>query len=149
VTVDRAAEAIQFSYPQVYYACHTRHARARSGPERLSARDAQVLVHLDRSTPMTLSMLADHMGLSLSTLSEAITALAGLGYVEKARQRDRDRRRVGLVLTPRGVAAVRTSSVLETARLQTVLRRLSAADRGQVAAAMAMLAGACRPVRQV
>lgn len=145
MTVDRASEIIQFAYPQVYYACHTRHGRARSGSGNLSDRDAQVLVHLDRQRPMTLTVLARHMGLAASTLSEAIKQLAALGYLDKERRADGDRRRVGLLLTAKGVKAVRSASVLETARLESVLRRLSAANRASVADALATLAAACRP----
>jgi len=145
VTVDRAAEIIQFAYPQIYFACHTRHGRARSGPASLSARDAQVLVHLDREQPMTLTTLARHMGLAASTLSEAVKQLAALGYVDKARRVEGDRRQVGLALTRKGVEAVRSSSVLETPRLKRVLRRLAPADRARVADALELLAAACRP----
>jgi DNA-binding MarR family transcriptional regulator len=145
VTIDRAAELVQFAYPQVFYACHTRHGRARSGPTRLSDRDAQLLVHLDRRAPLTLSRLAHHMDLSASTLSEAVKRLDGLGYLAKARAGEGDRRRVGIALTPKGVAAVRASSVLETPRLRAVLGRLSAADRRRVVDGLDCLARACRP----
>jgi DNA-binding MarR family transcriptional regulator len=145
VTVDRAAEIIQFAYPQIYFACHTRHARARSGPATLSGRDAQVLAHLDRDQPTTVTTLARHMGLAASTLSEAVKQLAALGYVDKARRLDGDRRQVGLILTQKGIRAVRSSSVLETPRLNRVLRRLAPADRARVADALDLFAAACRP----
>jgi DNA-binding MarR family transcriptional regulator len=144
VTLDAAIEAIQLSYPQVYYACHTRHGRARSDASRLSQRDAQILVHLDRRDPMTLTGLAEHMDLAASTLSEAVANLVGLGYVERVTSAA-DRRRAGLVLTAKGVAAVRASSVLESARLRQVLKRLTVRERAGVATALARLARACRP----
>jgi hypothetical protein len=50
VTLDHAIERIQFCYPHVYYACHTRHARARSDASHLSLHDSAILVHLDRMT---------------------------------------------------------------------------------------------------
>ena len=75
MTLDQATERIQFCYPQVYYACHTRHARARSTAAHLSMRDSEILVHLDRSTPLTLTELASHMDLARSTLSEAVSKL--------------------------------------------------------------------------
>ena len=144
MTIDDAIEAIQLSYPQVYYACHTRHGRARSDGSRLSQRDAQILVHLDRREPMTLTSLAGHMDLAASTLSEAVAKLCELAYVERVTVAA-DRRRAGLLLTTKGVAAVRASSVLESARLRQVLRRLTATDRGAVAGALIRLARACRP----
>ena len=144
MTLDDAIEAIQLCYPQVYYACHTRHGRARSDASRLSQRDAQILVHLDRHDPMTLTSLARHMDLAASTLSEAVGNLSGLGYVARVAVAS-DRRRAGLLLTAKGLAAVRASSVLESARLRQVLRRLSAAERVAVADALRTLARACRP----
>ena len=42
MTLDQAIERIQFCYPQVYYACHTRHVRARSTAAHLSMRDSEI-----------------------------------------------------------------------------------------------------------
>jgi DNA-binding MarR family transcriptional regulator len=110
VTIDQAVERLQFAYPQIYYACHTRHERRRSTDQHLSMRDSQILVHLDRRVPLTLGALAAHMDLAASTLSEAISHLESHGYVLKTQARDR--RRVALLLTPKGVNAVRATSVL-------------------------------------
>jgi DNA-binding MarR family transcriptional regulator len=144
MTLDGAIEILQFCYPQVYYACHTRHERARSGPSRLSARDAQLLVHLDRTEPTTIGGLARHMDLAASTVSEAIARLLALDYVARSARDARDRRRVGVVLTPKGAAAVRASSVLETPRLRDVLRRLSHSELVEVTRGLGLLAEACR-----
>jgi DNA-binding MarR family transcriptional regulator len=144
VTLDAAIERIQFAYPQVYYACHTRHARKKSNPFHLSARDSEILVHLDRAAPTSLTSLARHMDLGAPTLSEAVSKLALHGYVTKTTQTGRDRRQIAIVLTPKGVAAVRATSVLEASRLKVVLQRL---PKGQMVAAVGglmKLAGACR-----
>jgi DNA-binding MarR family transcriptional regulator len=144
VTLDHAIERIQFCYPQVYYACHTRHVRARSDASHLSARDSEILVHLDRSTPQTLTELASHMDLARSTLSEAVSKLETFGYLEKAPRDRRDRRQIGIVLTRKGVEAVRRTSVLESRRLHTALSRLSSSDLSAVIAGLETLARACR-----
>lgn len=144
MTLDQAIERIQFAYPQVYYACHQRHTRKKSNPFHLSTRDAEILVHLDRSTPTSLSSLARHMDLSASTLSEAVSKLAGHGYLAKTPRLGEDRRHVGIVLTPKGVTAVRASSVLEAVRLEAVLGRLSARDLASVVDGLTRLAQACR-----
>jgi DNA-binding MarR family transcriptional regulator len=145
VTIDRAIERIQVCYPQVYYACHTRHDRARSNETRLSARDSQILVHLDGHAALTLSDLAAHMDLSRSTLSEALTKLERLGYVVKAPHAARDRRHIGLSLTRKGAAAVRAGSVLEGRRLRAVLSTLSARQLDAVISGLETLARACGP----
>jgi DNA-binding MarR family transcriptional regulator len=145
VTLDRAIERIQFCFPQVYFACHTRHARGRSNEARLSGRDSQILVHLDSRTSMTLSDLAAHMDLSRSTLSEALTRLEALGYIAKAPHAQRDRRHVGLGLTKKAIGAVRAGSVLETRRLRAVLSGLSKRDLETTIAGLEILARACGP----
>ena len=146
MTLDHAIERIQFCYPQVYYACHTRHDRSRSSASHLSARDSEILVHLDRSTPITLTELASHMDLARSTLSEAVSKLEKFGYLEKA-SRGADRRHIGIVLSRKGVEAVRQTSVLEHRRLHAALSRLSRADLSAVIAGLETLARACRRQR--
>jgi len=144
VTLDQAIERIQFCYPQVYYACHTRHARARSDASHLSTRDSEILVHLDRTAPLTLTELAAHMDLSRSTLSEAVSRLEAFGYVEKAPRGGGDRRRVAIVLTGKGVDAVRRTSVLEAKRLHAVLAKVSRSERAAIIGGLEALARACR-----
>jgi DNA-binding MarR family transcriptional regulator len=144
VTIDQAVERIQFAYPQIYFACHTRHERTRSRERELSARDSQILVHLDREIPSGLTALAAHLDLALSTVSEAIKHLTALGYVEKRAGKRGDRRAVGLTLTEKGAEAVRSTSVLEPARLAAVLRRLKPADRRRAIDGLAIFADACR-----
>ena len=148
VTLAQAIERIQFCYPQVYYACHTRHDRARSSSAHLSARDSEILVHLDSREPLTLSTLAAHMDLSRSTLSEAVTKLESFGYIGKQRGDDGDRRRVGLILTKKGVDAVRANSVLEAARLRAALSRLTKAEQSAAVRGLELLARAARTAVQ-
>ena len=144
MTIDRAIAAVQFAYPQIYYACHTRHARGRSSDKHLSPRDSQMLVHLQSARPLPVSLLARHMGLAVSTVSEATKKLERFGYVARC-VAEGDRRRVGLALTEKGRAAVQHASVLETGRLRTVLRRLSSKDLRQVIGGLTCLARACGP----
>ena len=144
-SVTEAIESIQFAYPQVYFACHTRHQRGRTHDRRLSPRDSQVLIHLDRTRPTSLTPLARHLGLAASTLSEAITRLERFGYVAKGAAAGADRRHVGILLTKKGADAVLSSSVLERPRLRAVLTRLSPRDRRAVIDGLNILAGACRP----
>jgi DNA-binding MarR family transcriptional regulator len=78
-------------------------------------------------------------------MSEAVSTLVRHGYVVKAPAVGRDRRHVGIVLSPKGVQAVRASSVLERRRLGAVLARLSARDLSVVIGGLTRLARACRP----
>ena len=144
MTIQEAIERVQFSYPQIYYACHTRPQRRRSNAFRLSTRDAEILIHLDRSVPTTLSALSGHMDLAPSTLSEAISQLVRHGYVLKSVAQRPDRRRVGLILSPTGAEAVLATSVLEGRRLESVLNRLTKRELATVADGLILLARACR-----
>jgi DNA-binding MarR family transcriptional regulator len=144
MTLNQAVDHVQFCYPRVYYACHTRHERRRTGAGQLSGRDSQLLVHLDRKQPTTLTALARHMDLSPSTLSEAVARLQQYGYLVKASGNSGDRRQIGITLTRKGVDAVLASSVLEPARLRDVLGRLSRRDLASVVSGLRNLARAAR-----
>ncbi len=149
MNIDKAGERIRFAYPQIYYACHTRHVRRRSSATALSDRDSTILVHLDPRRPTSLGELAQHMDLAKSTLSEALKRLESLGHVTKMAQasmRAGKRGRSGIVLTSKGVTAVLDSSVLDAERLALALGRMKPLQRSEVARAMVSLARACRGV---
>jgi DNA-binding MarR family transcriptional regulator len=140
--LDHAIHVIQLAYPQVYLACHTRHQRRRSSEHHLSARDSAILSHLHEATPVTSARLAAHLGVARSTLSEALKRLDELGYIETAD--GSARRRTGLLLSKRGVEAIRGSSVLETPRLRAVLSLASPKELRAITSGMTALANACR-----
>src|SRR5438270_4466045 len=122
MTIDQAVETVQLTYPQVYFACHTRHQRKRSTEHALSARDASILAHCSDATPILPATLARHLSVAPSTLSEAVKKLAQTGYVRRVAAVGGDGRRSGILLTAKGLRAVRDTSVLESARLTSVLR---------------------------
>src|SRR5690349_24631073 len=78
---DRAVRAVQRWYPQIYFACHTRHQRAASSESRLSAHDSGILSHLDEERPIAAAALARHLGIGAPTLSATLTRLEKLGYI--------------------------------------------------------------------
>jgi DNA-binding MarR family transcriptional regulator len=140
---NRDVRLVQVAYPQIYFACHTRHIRRVSTAERLSATDSTLLAHLDEDEPVRPTSLARHLGLAASTLSAAIARLVSLGYV--AQHRDtKDRRSLGLRLSRKGAAAMQASSVLESLRVKRMLARLSAGERKRALDGLALLARAAR-----
>lgn len=141
--VARAVRAIQVCYPRVYLACHTRHQRKRSTPHRLSARDSAILAHLDERVAVTPAALAAHLDVSPSTLSEALKRLASLGFVSQPDGSGTPRRRTSVLLTDKGAAAVRDTSVLEPDRLTRALAGLSRAELRAIARGMQTLGDAC------
>lgn len=144
MTIDQAVEAVQLTYPQVYYARHTRHQRKRSIEHRLSARDASILAHCSAHSPIVPARLARHLSIARSTLSEALKKLTQAGYVKRVVEAGGDGRQVGVLLTAKGVRAVRETSVLESARLAAVLEHASPAERAAITTGLTKLAEACR-----
>jgi len=145
MTPERTAQIIQFAYPQVYLACHTRHQRKRTSIHRLSARDSSILAHLDVTTATMPARLAAHLSIARSTLSEALKRLTALGYTRQTTRSSENGERggVGILLTSKGLAAIRETSVLETPRLREVLDTLSPSELRAVARGMSVLANAC------
>ncbi len=143
---NRDVRLVQVAYPQIYFACHTRHVRRASTATRLSASDSTLLAHLDEDDPVRATTLAKHLGLAASTLSAAIARLAALGYVEQRRD-PRDGRAVSLLLSGRGAEAMQASSVLDSARVRNMLATLTVAERRQALAGIGLLARAARASR--
>ena len=131
--------AVMAHYPRIYFACHTRHVRDPRGGGTLSEHQASVLDHLDDRNPTTLLRLAQHMGVTASTMSLSIKRLLRLGYV--ARRRDaEDRRAVNLLLTPAGVRVREANSVLDPALVKALLAQLTREERQSALHGLGLLA---------
>lgn len=139
----RSAEiqSVLESYPRIYFACHTRHVRDSRTDTVLSANQASILDHLDEVEPTTLNELADHMGVTPSTMSIAIERLVRQGYVTRLRD-ESDKRRLRLRLTPDGTRIKQEKSVLDPARVNAVLSRLGPAERADALRGLGLLAKA-------
>src|SRR4051812_21467192 len=144
MTIDQAVETVQLTYPQVYLACHTRHQRKRSTEHALSARDSAILAHCSDANPILPATLARHLSIAPSTLSEAVKKLTQTGYVRRVAAMDGDGRRSGILLTAKGLRAIRETSVLESSRLASVLSEATPEDRAVIVAGLTKLATACR-----
>jgi DNA-binding MarR family transcriptional regulator len=139
--------AIQQLYPQVYHACHARHARSRATNRfRVSERDQALLAHLSPRHGQKPSELARHFGIGLPTLSEAVKRLERAGYVERARSGS-DKRVLQLKLTARGADALRGTSVLDDVLLARALEHLTPKERRAAVHGLALLARGCREMQ--
>jgi len=136
-----AADAVLRLYPQIYHACHTRHVRDPASGEVLSAYRAGILSHLDDVEPTSMTELAEHMGVTISTMSLAAKALVAGGWVRSERS-VRDRRVVELRLTEAGVRMRDTQSVLDPARVLDVVASLPDAERAAAIRGLELLARA-------
>jgi DNA-binding MarR family transcriptional regulator len=139
--LDDPVARVQVAYPQIYFACHLRHPRARSTEHRISDRDAMLLGHLSPSCPMSPTDLASHLGVRKSTLSAQLKRLQQLGYLH-CHARDDDKRRVGVLLAPRGISALQGTSVLDTELLRGALRNLTPRELKRALEGLELLAHA-------
>jgi DNA-binding MarR family transcriptional regulator len=137
----RQSEAVLELYPKIFFACHTRHVRDPATSKTVSARQVQLLDHLDRVEPTLVSELAGHLGVTASTVSITVDRLERGGYVTRRRD-PRDGRRVALRLTAAGDRIRQASSVLDPERVVVMLGRLTVAQRREAIAGLALLAGA-------
>jgi len=128
-------------YPRIFFACHTRHVRDPESGRELSAHQASILDHLDEVDPISTTALADHMGVTVATMSLAIDRLERRGYVRRERDAT-DGRRVLLRATKAGVRLREATSVLDPARVEQVLSHLAPADREAALHGLALLARA-------
>ena len=100
------------AYPAIYLACHRRHVRSDETSRYLSEHQASVLDHLDAERSMTVSKLAEHMGVGRSAMSIMVSQLERGGYVSRGRD-GRDRRSVALKLTRAGSRIKEQNTILD------------------------------------
>ena len=133
--------AVMTLYPRIYFACHTRHVRDPQSQRLLSRHQASILDHLDEVEPTTVMDLAGHLGVTSPTMSLSIDRLERKGYVVRLKDA-KDRRRVHVRLTTAGVRVREASSVLDPSRVETLVSRLSEAERTRAIEGLALLARA-------
>jgi DNA-binding MarR family transcriptional regulator len=143
MSVTEAARQLITLYPQIYFACHTRHVVDAQSHRLLSRHQASILDHLDEIDPTSVNDLARHMGVTAATMSLAIDRLERKGYAVRARDAA-DKRRVHVRLTSAGVRVRQASSVLDRKRVEDLLARLSEREREAAIHGLALLAAAAQ-----
>jgi len=133
-------------YPQIYFACHLEHPRARTNAHRLADRDIVLLGHLDEHEPVGPGLLARHLGIRPSTLSAQLQRLGTLGHLVR-RPAPRDRRHQQVFITRKGATALAATSILDPGRVTVLLMQLSPAERTLAVGGLALLARAGRQMQ--
>ena len=139
--LSEAARRLMTAYPKIFFACHQQHRRDPQTDERISAHQGSILDHLDSVDGTSLTVLAQHMGVTPSTMSLNIDRLQKRSYVVRRRDRD-DGRRTLLLLTAAGVRIKEAQSVLEVDRVLAILKNLKPDARQSGIAGLEMLAAA-------
>jgi DNA-binding MarR family transcriptional regulator len=141
------------SYPKIYFACHTRHIRENESGEKLTQHQASVLDHLSGDSPLSVSELARHLDVTESTMSIQVTKLEHAGYVRRLPD-SRDRRRVRVRLTTKGVRVKEQNAVLDPDLVRQMISLLPPDDTEAALRGLELLAMAAerlmnkRPVRR-
>ena len=141
---NRDVRLVQVAYPQIYFACHTRHIRRASTATRLSA-------PIRRSSRISMK--------SALTRPTALREASRASRPPRCRRRSRgsrssatcahgkaasDGRAVDLRLTAKGAAAMQASSVLDSALVAKMLDRLSSSERKRALEGIGLLAKGAR-----
>jgi len=139
--VVEASKAVIRFYPRIYFACHRRHVRDPGSNRVLSSHQVSILDHLDERAVTFTSTLAEHMGVTVSTISLALDRLVRDGFVRRVPDKS-DRRRVGVLLTKPGVRIRESSSVLDPDLVAALVGRLNNDERVQAVRGLMLLANA-------
>jgi DNA-binding MarR family transcriptional regulator len=107
----------------------------------LSVPQFRTLAFIDRQADASLSDVAEHIGLTLPSMSKIVDGLAARKLVTR-QTHPRDRRRMTLALTARGQTVLQTSRQATRAYLAEDLSALTDRERETIAQAMEIL----RPV---
>ena len=96
--------------------------------EQVSLPQFRVLVLLETGGPTRVGVLAERLGVVVSTFSRSLDRLESGGWVRRS-QSTEDRREVTVSITEQGSRLVREVSEQRDAELAAVLARVSAGDR--------------------
>lgn len=136
VTADQCAQALLDSIPEVMQVIRAQIRRQRDA--ELSVPQLRVLGFLNRHPGATLSAVADHVGLTLSSMSLQITTLVARNLINRT-ESPTDRRCVTLTLTAEGKAVLEAAIHGARVKLAAILDTLGLEQRATVVQAMHIL----------
>jgi DNA-binding MarR family transcriptional regulator len=110
----------------------------RHGARELSIPQFRTLLYLNRNKGTSLSHVAEHIGLTLPSMSTLVDGLVAHGFADRRTHPD-DRRRMTLELTQRGETTLRTAREGTLSYLNGLLDDLSPSDRATILKAMRIL----------
>ncbi|HIA99863.1 MAG TPA: MarR family transcriptional regulator [Gemmatimonadetes bacterium] len=121
-------ETILSAFPRIYFACRPRQVTDPVDGRVLSFHQATILSHLDVVDPTMVGELANHLGVTASTMSLNLGRLEEAGYV--TRQRDpEDRRVMNVCLTEAGERVRLAYSTLDPDRVGRMIDGLDPVRR--------------------
>lgn len=134
-------DTVVHAHRRVELACRLRHVEDSGAAGTISAHQASVLSHLDHEDPTMVGELADHLGVTPSTMSLTLKRLEAAGYIRRDRDPS-DRRVVNVRLTDAGLRVRDARSLLDPERVAAMLALLGAEERVVALRGLRLLAGA-------
>jgi DNA-binding MarR family transcriptional regulator len=133
--------AVLHAFDRILRAGRIRHVADPDGGPHVSAHQAGILAYLDEEDPTMVGELADHLGVTASTMSLTLTRLELAGYIRRDRD-PADRRVMNVRLTEAGGRVRGASASLDVDRVDGMLRALLPAQRTDALRGLALLADA-------
>jgi len=127
--------------PRIRFACRSRRVADPGEEAGVSAHQAVVLSHLDDADPTMVGELAEHLGVTPSTMSLTLKRLEEAGYVRRDRD-PADRRVVNVRLTDAGVRVRDARTELDPELVDRMLSLLPEPRRREALRGLASLAEA-------
>ena len=134
--LDECARQLLDTAPQVMRFIRTE-MRSHRGHD-LSVPQFRTLTFINRNPEVSLSHLADHLGLTLPSTSKLVDGLVNQKIITR-RESKEDRRRLTLALTKNGEDILRVARGATQDHLKNVLRELSAEELSTIVRAMNLL----------
>ena len=129
------------AYPRIYFACRARHVPDPGGGRAVSAHQASILSQLDSVDPTMVGELADHLGVTASTMSLNLTRLEKAGYITRARD-PADRRVMNVLLTESGERLRSAQTMLDPERVHRLLHQMDPRTRRDALRGLLLLSDA-------
>jgi DNA-binding MarR family transcriptional regulator len=132
-------QTVIWALPRIQRACQARSAPGGAQSVPVSDHQARILGYLDEADPTMVTELAEHMGVTPSTMSLNLKRLRAVGLVVSERD-GHDRRVMNVRLTKEGARVRDASSALDPDRVDAVLRRLGPEGRQRAMTGLRLLA---------
>jgi len=127
--------------PRIRRACRPLFQADPAGGARVSSHPARVLAFLDPEDPAMVGELAEHLGVTASTMSLTLKRLEDAGYVRRDRD-PADRRVMNVRLTDAGTRVRDATRELDPERVERMLSLLHPLERHDALRGLALLSEA-------
>ncbi|MCH7532278.1 MAG: MarR family transcriptional regulator [Gemmatimonadetes bacterium] len=138
-------QTVLSAYRRIRFACRTRYVQDPVDGGVVSAHQASILSQLDSADPTMVGELADHLGVTASTMSLNLTRLEKAGYV--TREPDpTDRRVMNVRLTESGERLRSAGTLLDPERVDRMLLEMAPGTRRKALQGLVLLSQAADSV---